>query len=50
MKGTLEKKKSRGAHTISFLSENFKNKRYDDIVYITANPYVDRYLKKKSLP
>jgi hypothetical protein len=47
MKGTLYEKKSRGSHTISFLLENFRNEYYSDIIYITANPYVDQVLKNK---
>ena len=46
MKGELEIKESRGTWTVEFLRENFPD-RYDDIVYITANPYVDKYLKGK---
>ena len=47
MIGTLQEKKSRGSHTISFLLENFRKDRYDDIIYITANPYVNKVLKNK---
>ncbi|MFX1303253.1 MAG: hypothetical protein ACFE9X_07835 [Promethearchaeota archaeon] len=47
MKGELFKKVSRGAHTISFLFENFTKNYYDDIIYITANPYVNKFLKGK---
>ncbi|MFX1378938.1 MAG: hypothetical protein ACFFA4_07565 [Promethearchaeota archaeon] len=47
MRGTLKKKKSRGSHTISFLLENFKNGKYPEIIYITANPHVDLLLKDK---
>ncbi|MFX0001880.1 MAG: hypothetical protein ACFFAA_03030 [Promethearchaeota archaeon] len=47
IEGILEKKISRGTHTSSFLTENFKNKFYNDIIYITANPYVDILLKGK---
>ncbi len=45
--GTLKKKKSRGSHTTTFLGENFRKKYYDDIVYITANPYVDKLISDK---
>lgn len=41
IKGSLEKRKSRGSHTTTFLQENFCNDYYDDIVYITANPYIE---------
>ncbi|MHA1250814.1 MAG: hypothetical protein ACTSRP_12550 [Candidatus Helarchaeota archaeon] len=47
MKGTLKKKISCGSHTTTFLRENFKKEFYDDIVYITANPYVDILLKDR---
>ncbi|MHA1284820.1 MAG: hypothetical protein ACTSQP_20145 [Promethearchaeota archaeon] len=47
IKGTLKCKISRGSHTNTFLRENFKKDFYDDIVYITANPYVDLLLKDK---
>jgi len=47
MKGKLEMRISRGSHTISFLLENFKKDYYEDIVYITANPHVDIYVKNK---
>ncbi|MBD3211018.1 MAG: hypothetical protein GF311_00280 [Candidatus Lokiarchaeota archaeon] len=45
MPGNLEKRISRGAHTISFLKKNFtKRNKYKDIIYISANPYVSKYL------
>ncbi|MFW9828928.1 MAG: hypothetical protein ACFFEY_15165 [Candidatus Thorarchaeota archaeon] len=47
MEGNLDKKISRGCHTISFLLENFKKSKYEDIVYITANPHVDLLIKDK---
>jgi len=47
MKGDLVKKISRGDHTISFLLENFSKDYYNDIIYLTANPYVDRFLRDK---
>lgn len=47
IKGILYEKKSRGSHTVSFLLENFRNMKYSDIVYITANPHVDLLLKDK---
>lgn len=45
LKGKLEKRISRGTNTPQFLLENFGNGHYDDIVYVTANPYVSYYLK-----
>ena len=47
LKGKLKKIRSKGATTVTFLRENFTKKKYDDIVYITANPYVDKILKNK---
>jgi len=43
LSGRLEKRISRGTHTIEFLHENFKKFNCKNIVYITANPYVDKY-------
>lgn len=45
--GVLEQRNSRGSHTKSFLTENFKNQSYNDIIYITANPYVDIMVREK---
>ena len=45
VKGKLEKRVSRGSSTPQFLLENFGNGKYDDIIYITANPFVNHYLK-----
>ena len=47
LNGTLKKVKSRGSHTTTFLSENFQREKYPNIVYITANPYVDKFYKDK---
>jgi len=47
MRGTLKKKISRGSHTTTFLIENFTKRRYDDILYITSNPYVDKLIQNK---
>jgi len=48
MKGNLECKSSRGTWTVEFLKENFNIKDYfDDIIYVTSNPYVDKYLNNK---
>ena len=46
-KGNLECKISRGAHTSLFLIENFSSERNEDIVYITANPHVDKLVRNK---
>ncbi len=46
MKGDLKLIESIGTWTVEFLKENFRN-RCDDIVYVTANPYVDKYLEGK---
>lgn len=45
MKGRLEYRISRGSDTSSFLKENFYNKKCSDIVYVTANPWVNVLLK-----
>lgn len=50
MVGKLEYILSRASDTPSFLIENFfkyGKEKYDDIVYITANPFVDIILKNK---
>lgn len=47
LKGKLKKVKSRGSHTTTFLSENFQKNHYPDIVYVTANPYVDKFHRNK---
>ncbi|MFW9827320.1 MAG: hypothetical protein ACFFEY_07015 [Candidatus Thorarchaeota archaeon] len=47
MNGTLQKKISRGSHTTTFLIENFIKSNYDDILYITSNPYVDKLIRDK---
>jgi len=39
--GVLEYRISRGSCTNEFLKENFKGRRSEDVVYITANPLVD---------
>lgn len=43
--GKLEYHISRGASTPEFLLENFSGGLFEDIVYITVNPYVDLLLK-----
>jgi len=45
--GHLEYRISRGTETVSFLLENFGSEKHDDIVYITANPFVDRLVRDK---
>lgn len=45
--GRLESKVSLGSWTGEFLIKNFEDEHYDDIVYITANPFVDKYLRGK---
>ena len=44
--GKLESRLSLGSWTGEFLVRNFPG-RYDDIVFVTANPFVDRYLNGK---
>lgn len=51
IKGELQYRVSRGAFTTQFLLENFRNvdsnlkKKLNDIIYITANPYVNSLFK-----
>lgn len=45
--GKISKRKSLGAHTVSFLQNNFTEKYYDNLIYITANPFVNKNLKDK---
>jgi hypothetical protein len=40
--GTLSQRISRGSSSIEFLRENFADKQYHEIVYVSANPYVSR--------
>lgn len=48
LSGKLDCRISRGTETVSFLRENFGNRgNLDDIVYITANPQVDKSLSGK---
>lgn len=47
MRGRLECRYSRGTNTPSFLTENFSQKKYNDIIYVTANPYVNKLLMGK---
>lgn len=49
IKGELQYRISRGSWTVSFLLENFSNGKLDNIVYVTANPYVNIYLKEEVL-
>jgi len=46
-KGKLEYRISNGSMTLEFLSENFGEGVFNEIVYITANPFVDMLLKNK---
>lgn len=39
--GRLEKRTSRGSMTREYLEENFPDDSYPDVVYVTANPFVD---------
>jgi membrane-anchored protein YejM (alkaline phosphatase superfamily) len=45
--GNLFKKNSLGTNTVDFLIKNFTDNEYKDIIYITANPFVDQFLKNK---
>ncbi|MCD6432015.1 hypothetical protein J7L33_04885 [Candidatus Bathyarchaeota archaeon] len=45
--GELETRISRGSDTPSWLEENFKNRDCRDVVYVTANPFVNKIFGKK---
>ena len=45
IKGRLEKRISLASETTEFLKRNFKD--YQDIIYITANPFVNKFLDGK---
>lgn len=45
--GKLEKHISLGSDTTEFLQKNFNRGEYDDIVYVTANPFVSIILEGK---
>jgi len=45
--GELRSKLSLGSWTGEFLRKNFTKEYYPDIVYISANPFTDKYLKEK---
>jgi hypothetical protein len=51
IQGKLESRISRGSCTVEFLRENFtrhpKRGAFGDIVYVTANPYVDLLLRDR---
>lgn len=42
--GTLEKKVSKGSGSPEFLRRNFGGGNFDDIVYVTANPFVEKVI------
>ena len=42
--GKLEYRISRGSCTNEFLNENFKNKKFPSIIYITGNPLVNYHI------
>lgn len=45
--GKLESRVSMATDTRTFLLNNFQDRLYDDIVYVTANPQVSRFMKGK---
>jgi len=47
LKGRLEKRVSLGGGTIGWLLGNFGNCECGDVVYVTANPFVDIYVKRR---
>lgn len=44
IKGTLEYRLSRDSCTNEFLNRNFKEKKFNDTVYVTANPLVNYHV------
>lgn len=44
IEGHLESRISRGSDTRNFLIENFSSTKRDDVIYVTANPHVNRFL------
>lgn len=47
LRGRLESRVSRGTETTEFLSENFGGRRFGDLVYVTANPWVTKHYRDK---
>ena len=45
--GRLTWRFSLGSWTGEFLAKNFPGEKYEDIIFITANPFVDKYLTGK---
>lgn len=43
--GRLESRRSRGSATVEFVENNFVGSRFDDTVYVSANPYMSMYCK-----
>ncbi|UPM42899.1 hypothetical protein [Halocatena salina] len=41
--GTLERRESRGSHTVEFLMGNFSGRTMTDTVYVTASPQLHRW-------
>jgi len=46
IEGILEKRISRGSSTLEFLEENFEGRRFPNIIYVTANPFVYTILNR----
>lgn len=46
LEGELTQFRSRGSSSSEFLEENFKGRRYNDTVYVTANPHEQRVLEQ----
>lgn len=47
LQGNLEHRISKGSMTSEFLTENFGNRNFDNIVYITSNPFINILLKNR---
>jgi hypothetical protein len=46
--GDLSKRKSMASGTPGYLAKNFRNETFHDIVYVTANPYIDTELPENT--
>lgn len=42
--GELRRVRSRGSHSVEFLTENFANRQFHDTVYVSSNPYTHVHL------
>ena len=45
LRGSLASRTSRATDTGEFLARNFLHRKCEDVVYVSANPFADRYIK-----